>query len=244
MPVSNSVTIPDLPDNTVTSLSLLQTVFLNSHLPHELRTIWRPLFNTDTDGESFSKFAGAIMKQGPTLIVIWDEVGNIFGGFATDSWKLGPKFFGKPETFLFHLHPKMNIYDSTPFNTNYQYFNLKQKTMPNGLGMGGQLEYFGLWIDSEFGQVRTAPTCSTFHSPALGQPEGKIKRLEVIALGELSKEDQEAQGTSVLDLDPEAQAVMEMMGKTFHSKVIREVDEQEEEKKKREQLEEGGASNN
>jgi len=28
---------------------------------------------------------------------------------------------------------------------------------------------------------------------------------------------------------------MEMMGKTFHSKVIREVDEQEEEKKKREE---------
>ena len=26
--------------------------------------------------------------------------------------------------------------------------------MPNGLGMGGQLEYFGLWIDSEFGLVR------------------------------------------------------------------------------------------
>lgn len=90
----------------------------------------------------------------------------------------------------------MGVFDSTPFNSNYQYFNLKQKTMPNGLGMGGQLEYFGLWIDSEFGQVenqifwminknldfnkvRTAPTCSTFHSPALGQPEGKIKRLEV-----------------------------------------------------------------
>ena len=34
--------------------------------------------------------------------------------------------------------------------------NLKQKTMPNGLGMGGQLEYFGLWIDSEFGQVGKA----------------------------------------------------------------------------------------
>ena len=66
----------------------------------------------------------------------------------------------------------------------------------------------------------------------------------MIALGELSKEDQEAQGTSVLDLDPEAQAVMEMMGKTFHSKVIREVDEQEEEKKKREQESEEGASNN
>ena len=64
----------------------------------------------------------------------------------------------------------------------------------------------------------------------------------MIALGELSKEDQEAQGTSVLDLDPEAQAVMEMMGKTFHSKVIREVDEQEEEKKR--EQEDGGGSNN
>ena len=65
----------------------------------------------------------------------------------------------------------------------------------------------------------------------------------MLGLGELSEEDQDAQRTSVLDLDPEAQAVMEMMGKTFHSKVIREVDEQEEEKKKREQ-EDGGASNN
>lgn len=230
MPVSNSVTIPDLPDNTVTSLSLLQTVFLNSHLPHELRTIWRPLFNTDTDGESFSKFAGAIMKQGPTLIIIWDEVGNIFGGFATDSWKLGPKFFGKPETFLFHLHPKMNIYDSTPFNTNYQYFNLKQKTMPNGLGMGGQLEYYGFWIDNEFGIVKTSPSCSTYHSPQLALTEGKIRRLEVFGVGELKDDDLEA-GPSVLDMDPEAQAVLEMMGKTFHSKIVREVDEGQEKKK-------------
>ena len=65
----------------------------------------------------------------------------------------------------------------------------------------------------------------------------------MIGLGELSEEDQDAQRTSVLDLDPEAQAVMEMMGKTFHSKVIREVDEQEEKKKKREE-EEGASSNN
>ena len=62
----------------------------------------------------------------------------------------------------------------------------------------------------------------------------------MLGLGELSEEDQDAQRTSVLDLDPEAQAVMEMMGKTFHSKVIREVDDQEEEKKKRQ--EEGGAA--
>ena len=26
---------------------------------------------------------------------------------------------------------------------------MKQKTMPNGLGQGGQLEYFGYWIDRD-----------------------------------------------------------------------------------------------
>jgi len=206
------------------TLSLLHVLFLNSYLPHEKRNLWRPLFNSDVHGESFAKFTGSIMNQGPSIIIVWDDSGNIFGGYASDSWKMGPKFYGKADSFLFHLHPKMNIYDSTPFNTNYQYFNLKQKTMPNGLGMGGQLEYFGFWIDSEFGLVKTSPTCSTYHSAPLGQPEGKIVKLEVIGIGELDEEDMEA-GRSVLDLDPEAQAVLEMMGKTFHSKVIREVDE-------------------
>ena len=45
------------------------------------------------------------------------------------------------------------------------------------------------------------------------------------------QEDDDELGASVLDMDPEAQAVMEMMGKTFHSKVIREVDDDQEKKK-------------
>jgi len=222
--------LPKFSLESKTSLTIHQVIFLNINLPHEMRHLWRPLFNTDVHGESFSKFTGCITNQGPTIIVIWDDQGNVFGGFATDSWKMGPKFIGKPESFLFHLNPKMNIYDSTPFNSNYQYFNLKQKTMPNGLGMGGQLDYFGFWIDSEFGILKTSPTCSTYHSAQLGQLDGKIKKVEVFGVGELNEDDIEA-GKSVLDMDPEAQAVLEMMGKTFHSKVIREVDEEDERKK-------------
>ena len=233
-PSSLSVLVPSIPPDTVTSLSILQAVFLNSHLPFDLRNVWRPLFNSDVDGESFSKFAGSITKQGPTIIVIWDKAGNIFGGFATESWKPSPKFVGKSESFLFHLSPELNVYHSTPFNTNYQYFNLKQKTLPNGLGMGGQLEYFGFWVDAEFGILQTSPSCSTFHSPQLGELQGKIDKIEVFGVGELKVEDDEV-GASVLDMDPEAQAVMEMMGKTFHSKVIREVDQDQERKKELEQ---------
>ena len=54
-----------------------------------------------------------------------------------------------------------------------------------------------------------------------------------VSVGSGSEDDEV--GASVLDMDPEAQAVMEMMGKTFHSKVIREVDQDQERKKELEQ---------
>ena len=64
----------DPPSPSSTSLTTLQQIFLASNLPHHLRALWRPVFSTDLHGESFSKFAGNIINQGPTLIVVWDEV--------------------------------------------------------------------------------------------------------------------------------------------------------------------------
>eukprot|EP00088_Acartia_fossae_P063520 TRINITY_DN7752_c0_g1_i1.p1 TRINITY_DN7752_c0_g1~~TRINITY_DN7752_c0_g1_i1.p1 ORF type:complete len:419 (-),score=68.03 TRINITY_DN7752_c0_g1_i1:206-1462(-) len=209
-------------------LSPLQLLFLNHNIPHKYKDIWRPIFSTRKDGESFSKLAGLIINRGPTVLIVKDNEGNIFGGYNTQSWKIGPNFFGSSDSFLFHLEPVMNIYESTPFNQNYQYFNMKQKTMPNGLGQGGQLEYFGYWVDSEFGRVVTSPSCTTYFSPQLGAQEGKISDLEIWGVGE-EPEDIDGGSASVLNMDPELQAVMEMMGKTFHSKAIREVDDKENE---------------
>ena len=42
------------------------------------------------------------------------------GGLDRINLFLGPNFVGSCECFLFQLHPQLNIYDSTPFNTNYQ----------------------------------------------------------------------------------------------------------------------------
>ena len=78
--------LPTLPQGATSSLQPLQRLLLNSHLPHELRTLWRPLFSTDRDGESFSKLVGAVVNQGPTLVVVWDEVGRKtgVGGFKVE----------------------------------------------------------------------------------------------------------------------------------------------------------------
>ena len=104
--------------------------------------------------------------------------------------------------------------------------------MPNGLGLGGQLEYFGLWIDAEYGKARCAPSCSSYTSPQLSEKEYfKFTHCEVWAVGEEPEnEDDENVRKSALDLDPEAQAVMEMMGKTFVSKDVRAADEQDSKK--------------
>ena len=52
--------------------------------------------------------------------------------------------------------------------------------------MGGQLEYFGLWLDSEFGKghSRGKPTCTTFGSPPLSASEQfQIDELEAWGIG-------------------------------------------------------------
>ena len=49
---------------------------------------------------------------------------------------------------------------------------------------------------------------------------------------EAELEDEDGIRKSALDLDPEAQAVMEMMGKTFVSKDVRAADEQDAKTKK------------
>eukprot|EP00095_Tigriopus_kingsejongensis_P010338 maker-scaffold525_size146620-snap-gene-0.13 protein:Tk10338 transcript:maker-scaffold525_size146620-snap-gene-0.13-mRNA-1 annotation:"tld domain-containing protein kiaa1609 homolog" len=204
-----------------------EVIFLNSNLPGDLRDLWRPLFNSRIHGESFSKLSAAILKKGPTLLIVWEKNGNCFGGYASTSWTLNPKFVGDNTCFLFSLTPKMFHYEATRFNTNYMYMNLKQKTMANGLGMGGQMDFFGLWIDSEYGKGRCAPSCSSYSSPQLSKEEHfHIDHLEVWGVGEEPADLDEENTRSVLDVNPETQAVMEMMGKTFVSKDLRAGDDQ------------------
>ena len=69
-----------------------------------------------------------------TILSTFSQSGHKFGGFASSSWKLGPKFYGADDCFLFSLSPKLFAYETARFNANYQYMNLKQKTMPNGIG--------------------------------------------------------------------------------------------------------------
>lgn len=73
------------------------------------------------------------MDQGPSVLVVEDQNRSVFGGFAPASWAVGPNFFGDDSSFLFTLAPRMRIFPSTGYNQHFQYLNLHQQTMPNGL---------------------------------------------------------------------------------------------------------------
>ncbi|XP_072278491.1 MTOR-associated protein MEAK7 [Pyxicephalus adspersus] len=213
-------------------LDLPSIMFLNSHLPTDMQLRWRLLFSTQIHGESFSQLCGHLVDQGPSLLVLRDSDGFIFGGFASQNWEVKPQFQGDSRCFLFSAYPRLDIYTYTGYNDHYMYLNHGQQTMPNGLGMGGQHEYFGLWIDSNFGKghSKAKPRCTTYNSPQLSAKEDfTIDALEVWALGELPESLQAKNKKSVLDADPEVQALLEMTGKTRQSDGLRDKDDDDDE---------------
>ena len=56
-------------------------------------------------------------------------------------------------------------------------------------GMGGQHNYFGLWVDVDFGKghSKAKPTCTTYSSPQLSaQEDFRFEKMEVWAVGDPS----------------------------------------------------------
>merc|ERR1712031_139213 len=81
-------------------------------LPGHLQaTDWALLFATDLHGYSLQTvFRKARAKQGPSILVVKDTEGCIFGGFATHTWRSSVTFFGTGECFLFTMSPRHAVY--------------------------------------------------------------------------------------------------------------------------------------
>uniref|UniRef100_A0A8D2ZDT5 MTOR-associated protein MEAK7 n=1 Tax=Scophthalmus maximus TaxID=52904 RepID=A0A8D2ZDT5_SCOMX len=209
-------------------LHLPTLMFLAPQLPDGCGAPLRLVFSTQLHGESFSRMVSGLTKRGPTLLLVKDSQGNVFGGFASHSWEVKPQFQGDSRCFLFTVSPRLRVYTATGYNQHFMYLNQNQQTMPNGLGMGGQHGYFGLWLDSDFGRghSRARPRCTTYGSPQLsGEEEFTLDSVEVWAVGKPPEPEEGRKKKSVLDADPEVQAMMEMTGKTLHSQGLREPEE-------------------
>ncbi|KAI6654517.1 TLD domain-containing protein 1 isoform X2 [Oopsacas minuta] len=204
---------------------------LTQYVPSLLRGPARQLFCSRRDGESFAKLTECVLKKGPTMLIVRDTDGFLFGGFASQSWELNPNFRGDGECFLFTVLPKLEIFNKPTFyNNHFMYYQVHAETLPNGLGMGGQLDYFGLWLSADFGKghSRAKPKCTTYASKQLSKNEDfTVHSLEVWGFGQ-GMGVKNIHMKSALDKDPEAMALLELAGKTMHSEGIREPESDEE----------------
>lgn len=79
------------------------------------RCEWRLLFNTQRDGKSYSTLLGRVLPlPGPTLVVVKDSGGHVFGGYAPAAWRKSGTYYGDPTAFLFQLEPQVQVREETP----------------------------------------------------------------------------------------------------------------------------------
>jgi len=140
----------------------LFSVFSTKSQGYSLATLYR---NHETKLEQ-------IMKE-PSILVIQDDGGNIFGGFFPQAWyrNAGDRFYGSEESFVFSLAPKKKVYRCTGEDNHIMY------SQTDLLAVGGKLNYFGFTLDEEMiGGV--CHSCLTFGCPMLAHAE-KFKIVSV-----------------------------------------------------------------
>jgi len=139
---------------------------IRRQLPSRLRDKnWNCLFSSATDGTSLLTFYRKLEDQGPTVILIRDTGGHIFGGFASVDWKIHPRFFGTGECFLFSAHPKFAYYKWT--RANDYFMHATNKSISMGGGSSGR---YGFYLDSEL-HWGTSETSSTYFNRCLSSTE-------------------------------------------------------------------------
>ena len=75
-------------------LDQASAIFMNNALPYDVKGQLYPLFSSRHHGESYSTLCKQIIERGPTLLLVKDKGGYVFGAYAADSWKYHPQFTG------------------------------------------------------------------------------------------------------------------------------------------------------
>uniref|UniRef100_A0A5B7C149 Putative TLD domain-containing protein 1 n=1 Tax=Davidia involucrata TaxID=16924 RepID=A0A5B7C149_DAVIN len=161
-------------ENIDSNLILLRKEYawhIGGALSHQELDEWKLLYHSAFNGLSFNTFLGNILNdEGPTVLIIKDKEGYIYGGYASQPWERHADFYGDMKSFLFQLYPKASIFRPTGANNNLQWcaVNFSSESIPNGIGFGGRVNHFGLFLAANFDQGHTF-LCTTFGSPCLSK---------------------------------------------------------------------------
>jgi len=165
------------------------------------------------------------------MLIIRDTKGNIFGGFAACPWnKPSSNWYGSVQCFLFTIKPKFEIFHATGYNNHFMYLNEGKEMLPNGVGMGGQHDYFGLFIHESFDWGSSHGICSTYKSPCLSSSvRFDIDIIEVWSckLPVVVEDPTTTKKKSALNSENNPdRAIMEMAGRVSYSQCLEPLEDQ------------------
>ncbi len=155
------------------------------------------LYTSLSDGLSFNRLQNALLGYGgPTLLLIRETRGGVFGAFTASSWKESKDFYGNSDCFLYQLLPTTAIYRPSGNETNYMYCNSEARSrgydgLSHGIGFGGTVGQPRLFLNEAFDACVASSQDLTFESGPLLPRTGEgglrkyfeIESLEVWGVG-------------------------------------------------------------
>ena len=60
------------------------------------------------------------MRAGPTLLVVLDSTGGVFGGYASEPWHISSHYYGNGESFLYSAVPSWRVHHWSGANSLFQ----------------------------------------------------------------------------------------------------------------------------
>eukprot|EP00250_Pteridium_aquilinum_P001446 c11640_g1_i2 orf=41-1204(+) len=178
---------------------------------------WALLYHSSVHGFSFNTFLSRLTSVGgPSILLIKDQDGCIFGGYASQSWERNHDFFGDLKCFLFSLQPQTAIYRATGANNNMLWcaVNYTSESIPNGVGFGGQKNHFGIFLPASLDRGYAFPSV-TFGNPCLSsKPAFGIDTIECwgVVSGTEESEKVSASGGTILERFKEDRNLLNMVG--------------------------------
>merc|ERR1719410_2156703 len=144
-------------EENCTCLDNASILFINTNLLLEHRKDWRFLYSSQTHARSLEELMSRVLYKGPTVLVVKDTDGNVFGAHASTSWcDTEGGWVGNGECFLFSIQPKMAVFHSSGKDENFQQLTGEH------LALGGGQGKFGLELDADLSSGRSSGDIDTF----------------------------------------------------------------------------------
>ena len=148
-------------------------------LPARLRRCdWRMTYSSRRDGISLKSLYRAAAREasragggGESVLAVKDTRGNAFGAFATETWRVHPRYYGTGESFVFTASPRCEAHRWSQRNDYFMFG--RENCVAAGGGSG-----FALWLDEELLRGNSGE-CETFANPCLSGEDTEFEVMYV-----------------------------------------------------------------